>query len=292
MKQARERRFQVKVACASCKIKRAACDDKRPCSRCVHLGIADTCVDAPRKKHESNTEKSGIDAYSSTFQLQTLFPVEQNSCEFVVQPLEEPCEFVNLKTSTISLNNDLHSSNSGNVQGFPNRQNNTTNPNIYPDCFTSQPQQQASTPIDCDDLQVAQYQSTPNQMIELTHPSASSHSVNPSCPPPDQQIPSSHLQRSSSPIPPPDHQIPSSYLQHSSTPFPIHESNLSSSGFDDLDIADFGDQTFFISPLDTFDDLGVDQSRNNFKSQSGLGGVLQFSGLFDTNNQSNNIYFL
>ncbi|TPX31263.1 hypothetical protein SmJEL517_g05371 [Synchytrium microbalum] len=41
---------QVKVACSTCKKACKRCDEARPCSRCVRLGKADTCVNAPRKE--------------------------------------------------------------------------------------------------------------------------------------------------------------------------------------------------------------------------------------------------
>ncbi|KAI8851173.1 hypothetical protein BC829DRAFT_128116 [Chytridium lagenaria] len=40
----------VHKACINCKVSHVACDVGRPCSRCVRLGKADTCVDAERKK--------------------------------------------------------------------------------------------------------------------------------------------------------------------------------------------------------------------------------------------------
>ncbi|ORX54568.1 hypothetical protein DM01DRAFT_1374021 [Hesseltinella vesiculosa] len=40
----------VRKACVACKQSHVACDVQRPCSRCVRLNKADSCVDAERKK--------------------------------------------------------------------------------------------------------------------------------------------------------------------------------------------------------------------------------------------------
>ncbi|KAI3656685.1 hypothetical protein MP638_007018 [Amoeboaphelidium occidentale] len=46
-----KKRFNVTVACVHCKAAHIACEEKRPCSRCVNTGKADSCVDAvPRKR--------------------------------------------------------------------------------------------------------------------------------------------------------------------------------------------------------------------------------------------------
>jgi hypothetical protein len=45
----KKKRIHCKVACVYCKKTSQRCEDVRPCSRCVRLGIADECVDAPRK---------------------------------------------------------------------------------------------------------------------------------------------------------------------------------------------------------------------------------------------------
>ncbi|KAF0979928.1 hypothetical protein FDP41_001081 [Naegleria fowleri] len=50
------RKPYVKRACVNCKQSHAACDDSRPCKRCVSLKIEDQCVDAVRKK-PSNSQK-------------------------------------------------------------------------------------------------------------------------------------------------------------------------------------------------------------------------------------------
>ncbi|ORX55661.1 hypothetical protein DM01DRAFT_1335050 [Hesseltinella vesiculosa] len=46
----RRKRKQVKNACINCQKACKKCDEGRACQRCVKLGIADTCVDSPRKE--------------------------------------------------------------------------------------------------------------------------------------------------------------------------------------------------------------------------------------------------
>ena len=45
-----KKRKQVTRACKKCKQSHACCDNQRPCSRCVNLGIADSCCDSEQKK--------------------------------------------------------------------------------------------------------------------------------------------------------------------------------------------------------------------------------------------------
>eukprot|EP01125_Pyxidicula_operculata_P007096 TRINITY_DN2416_c0_g1_i1.p1 TRINITY_DN2416_c0_g1~~TRINITY_DN2416_c0_g1_i1.p1 ORF type:complete len:247 (+),score=39.22 TRINITY_DN2416_c0_g1_i1:36-776(+) len=49
----KQRRRQVKTACTLCRKSHAACDDTRPCSRCVKLGQPELCIDEPRKRRIS-----------------------------------------------------------------------------------------------------------------------------------------------------------------------------------------------------------------------------------------------
>ena len=51
------KRKQVVIACVSCRQSKTACDEERPCKRCVAKGICDTCVDAPKKKRMTKKEK-------------------------------------------------------------------------------------------------------------------------------------------------------------------------------------------------------------------------------------------
>ena len=44
------RRVQVKLACINCRKSCKKCEEKRPCSRCVSMGIPEKCIDAPRRE--------------------------------------------------------------------------------------------------------------------------------------------------------------------------------------------------------------------------------------------------
>ncbi len=46
----KKKRKNTNVACVNCSRNHSSCEQKRPCSRCIKKGIANTCVDAPRKK--------------------------------------------------------------------------------------------------------------------------------------------------------------------------------------------------------------------------------------------------
>jgi len=46
----KSKRKQVKRACINCRKSKTGCEDKRPCSRCIQLGISNTCTDAPCHK--------------------------------------------------------------------------------------------------------------------------------------------------------------------------------------------------------------------------------------------------
>lgn len=59
-----QKRKQVKRACLNCQKACKGCADTRPCPRCVVHGLAESCVDAPRKsdrklktKDQQQTEK-------------------------------------------------------------------------------------------------------------------------------------------------------------------------------------------------------------------------------------------
>lgn len=44
------KRKQVGIACSNCRRSKTACDEFRPCTRCVSRGMGDACVDAPKKR--------------------------------------------------------------------------------------------------------------------------------------------------------------------------------------------------------------------------------------------------
>ena len=52
-----KRRVQVKIACIHCKKACKKCDNVRPCTRCVRLGLDGTCVDAPRKERKKSSRR-------------------------------------------------------------------------------------------------------------------------------------------------------------------------------------------------------------------------------------------
>ncbi|CAO3692468.1 unnamed protein product [Rhizopus stolonifer] len=51
------KRSQVKNACVNCQKACKKCDDGRACQRCVKFGIADTCVDSPRKQRKKGFKR-------------------------------------------------------------------------------------------------------------------------------------------------------------------------------------------------------------------------------------------
>lgn len=52
------KRIQVPKACSNCRKNHAGCDTERPCRRCVQNGLADSCIDVPRKKRVSKRKES------------------------------------------------------------------------------------------------------------------------------------------------------------------------------------------------------------------------------------------
>lgn len=53
----KEKRKQVRRACEFCRKSKTGCSSFRPCQRCIQHGIADSCVDAP-KKRRANAQRS------------------------------------------------------------------------------------------------------------------------------------------------------------------------------------------------------------------------------------------
>ena len=56
-----KKRHQVKSACHFCQKAHAACDDQRPCARCIKRGIAEQCV-------QKNRESPGLKGISKTYE--------------------------------------------------------------------------------------------------------------------------------------------------------------------------------------------------------------------------------
>lgn len=65
------KRKQVKRACINCQKAHAACDDTRPCNRCVTLNLAPTCEDVGRRKKQKLSPTSSpvnpASAYMNSF---------------------------------------------------------------------------------------------------------------------------------------------------------------------------------------------------------------------------------
>lgn len=59
-----KKRSKVRNACVGCKKVKTACDEERPCRRCIRLGIEDQCIDAvARRKPSSEDEAPGAATY-------------------------------------------------------------------------------------------------------------------------------------------------------------------------------------------------------------------------------------
>ncbi|KAL0487162.1 hypothetical protein AKO1_001049, partial [Acrasis kona] len=56
----KKKRRQVKRACLNCRIAHAACDNGRPCSRCVQYGLEVSCLDVERKNSKKKKENNGL----------------------------------------------------------------------------------------------------------------------------------------------------------------------------------------------------------------------------------------
>jgi len=54
------KRLQAQRACSNCKRLHARCDNERPCKRCSQNGLANTCVDLPRKRRMSRTYTEAV----------------------------------------------------------------------------------------------------------------------------------------------------------------------------------------------------------------------------------------
>jgi len=50
------KRSRAKRACLNCKKSKTACDDTRPCTRCVGAGLAESCIDVERKRSKRKKE--------------------------------------------------------------------------------------------------------------------------------------------------------------------------------------------------------------------------------------------
>jgi len=81
-----KRRHQVKSACTQCRKQHTRCDNSRPCSCCVQLGIESTCSDAPKKRRKLSythyksedfrKEETSVQLFNSTFSVAPLENVD------------------------------------------------------------------------------------------------------------------------------------------------------------------------------------------------------------------------
>merc|ERR1711915_194834 len=71
-----KRRKQVKSACSNCRKSKTACCDQRPCRRCISLGLADSCVDVPRKRREKKKDVETLEG-TDCFKFVVVNPAEQ-----------------------------------------------------------------------------------------------------------------------------------------------------------------------------------------------------------------------
>lgn len=90
----KEKRKQVRRACEFCRKSKTGCSSFRPCQRCIQHGVADSCVDAP-KKRRANTARSTPSPERATIAAPQPHPEEWSPCS-VSSPSEEesgmPCD--------------------------------------------------------------------------------------------------------------------------------------------------------------------------------------------------------
>lgn len=93
------KRKQVRSACSNCRFKHARCDNERPCGGCVKAGLAESCVDAPRKQRKHNDDHSV--SSNGAYNYLTLFDVRDS------KPAEVWCSVISFsqpqKSSLYSL---------------------------------------------------------------------------------------------------------------------------------------------------------------------------------------------
>jgi len=56
----KQKRLQAQKACSNCKRLHARCDNERPCKRCIQNGLANTCIDLPRKRRMSRSYTEAV----------------------------------------------------------------------------------------------------------------------------------------------------------------------------------------------------------------------------------------
>eukprot|EP01089_Gocevia_fonbrunei_P001307 TRINITY_DN11218_c0_g1_i1.p1 TRINITY_DN11218_c0_g1~~TRINITY_DN11218_c0_g1_i1.p1 ORF type:complete len:248 (+),score=39.82 TRINITY_DN11218_c0_g1_i1:98-841(+) len=61
-----KKRTQVKQACVNCQRSHTRCENQRPCKRCQHAGMAQSCIDVPRKRRRLDELKDDDSSASSS----------------------------------------------------------------------------------------------------------------------------------------------------------------------------------------------------------------------------------
>ncbi|KAI9299485.1 hypothetical protein BJ944DRAFT_245188 [Cunninghamella echinulata] len=124
-KNKKTKRKQVKNACINCQKACKKCDEGRACQRCIKLGIADTCVDSPRKerlkgvkrgpykkrqKQNVPTLNRGYDMNESPFkyeQQQQQQPIMWNNDHKVLTPIQTTTTIMSSPSSTFQQQSPL-----------------------------------------------------------------------------------------------------------------------------------------------------------------------------------------
>lgn len=82
---------RVSRACQTCKKGKRCCDEARPCSRCIRLGIGDTCIDAERKRPKNQySEKLASIPGASVVTLTSRSPPSNNQKAKAKSPFFAP----------------------------------------------------------------------------------------------------------------------------------------------------------------------------------------------------------
>lgn len=97
------KRKKANRACYTCQKAHLVCDDKRPCTRCVRKGLADSCADGVRKKAKYLADVRDDVLRSSSVEPQSL-PKPQQDLLMPVAPVHLPGKMPGGRGSSISPN--------------------------------------------------------------------------------------------------------------------------------------------------------------------------------------------
>lgn len=113
---------QVSLACSNCRTSKTACNDERPCRRCIRKGISNTCVDAAKKKRVGKTSparQGNVPILPNT----PIMIKEQEYIEPLFKPPDAPCPQIFEPPNTPNLpylpeeNNYNNTNNTGDLLG-------------------------------------------------------------------------------------------------------------------------------------------------------------------------------